>query len=104
MYGIVDEDSERIFLESLVSNKTNNFVTPPKQTATTDSVILIEDSVELSKPLIQCENVSFSLGMGDWLDDSSPLELEEGQDNVIVENNNSSKLMDSAQKQTFSLG
>ena len=105
VYGIVDEDAERIYFESSVSSKPNTFISPPKPTTTTDSVILIEDFSELSK-LSKTNNVdiSFSLGMDEWLDDPISLEYKEEQNCIILEKPHSSKLIDSAQKKSFSLG
>ena len=100
MYGVVDEEAERLLFESPTDNKSNIIFTPHqpvKLITSTNSVILIDSNVT------DKQDVSFSLGMDDWMEDPISVTSVEESKQPSLENG-ISNITTSPLKQTFSLG
>ncbi|KAI6660778.1 Fanconi anemia group M protein-like [Oopsacas minuta] len=115
VYGPIDEEEEeRLYFESIANKKSNadTIFTPPrsvKQVKPDNSVILIEDTVELllAGSIDNKEHVeaSFSLGMDEWLGDLEVFDSIEEHKQLIVDKDNSSKVnISPPENPTFSLG
>lgn len=96
VYGVVDEEAERLLFQSPTDNKSNTLFTPPRPVKSTNSVILIDSNVT------DKEHVSFSLGMDDWMED--PICVSSVEESKSNSENGTSKITNSPLKQTFSLG